>query len=275
MLATTINSTSSPAISLALARSASDCPAGTMKWSIPAWRTADTFCGSPPIGPTVPSSWIVPVTATSTPPSRSPSVSSSSSVSVNASPALGPPISPGVEGDLERQAHRPRVERERTRASARPGSSGDSISSTSTSTSPTSGRSTVMLTTSPGWCRPSAAISSSRVSHVGPVDGDDRVAVVELLGARHVLHAPLAVDLETLHVLDLHRAGDQLRLVAGEREGDVLGDLAGRAHHLQADRAPLRRRLRAELLLVGEEVDLRLVLGHPPTEHRLRRLADR
>ena len=63
-----------------------------MNVSTPVWATADAFCRSPPIGPTVPSSAIVPVTATPPGGVSSPGVSSSISVSVNASPADGPPI---------------------------------------------------------------------------------------------------------------------------------------------------------------------------------------
>ena len=95
------------------------------------------------------------------------------------------------------------------------------------------------------------------VSIVDAVDGDDRVAVVELLGARDVLGTALPVDVEAQQLLDLHRPRDQLGVVAGQCEGDVLGDLTRRPHHLQVDRAPLRRRLRAVLLLVGDEADLR------------------
>ena len=52
------------------------------------------FCAPPPIGPTVPSRFIVPVTATRWPPVSSPGVSTSSTARVKASPAEGPPTVP-------------------------------------------------------------------------------------------------------------------------------------------------------------------------------------
>ena len=52
------------------------------------------FCAPPPIGPTVPSRFMVPVTATRCPPVSSPGVSTSSTARVKASPAEGPPTVP-------------------------------------------------------------------------------------------------------------------------------------------------------------------------------------
>jgi len=63
---------------------------GTRNSFAPARRAVTAFCGAPPMGPTLPSAWIVPVTATFLPPVRSPGVSSSRIVRVNASPADGP-----------------------------------------------------------------------------------------------------------------------------------------------------------------------------------------
>ena len=241
---------------------------------MPACRTADTFWGSPPIAPTEPSSCIVPVTATSTPPSRSPSVNSSSRVRVNANPALGPPISPvskaiskGSRTDVVSNGTNPMI--------PLPASVGRlhqlDVDVDLADVDPVDGD---------GDCVTRRVVLQrdgqivDRVD-VRSVDGHDGVALVELLCARDVLEAALALDVEAQHLLDLHRTRDQLGFVAGQREGDELGDLTRRAHHLQGDRSPLRRRLRPELLLAGEEADLRLVPGNPPTEYRLRRLGDR
>ena len=110
---------------------------------------------------------------------------------------------------------------------------------------------------------------------VDAVDGDDRVAFVELLGAGDVLGTALPVDVEAQQLLDLHRPRDQLGVVTRQCEGHELGDLTRGPHHLQVDRAPLGRRLRTELLLVGEEADLGSIIGDPPAEHGLRRFGNR
>ena len=48
-------------------------------------------------------------------------------------------------------------------------------------------------------------------SHSSPVDGDDGVAVIELVGTRDVPDAPLPVVLEALQVLDLHRVRESVQ----------------------------------------------------------------
>src|SRR2546429_185256 len=63
---------------------------GTRNSFAPARRAVTAFCWAPPMGPTLPSARIVPVTATFLRPVRSPGVSSSRIVRVNASPADGP-----------------------------------------------------------------------------------------------------------------------------------------------------------------------------------------
>src|SRR6266508_1514102 len=63
---------------------------GTRNSLAPAFRAVIAFCSAPPIGPTAPSGWMVPVTATFLPPVKSPGVSSSRILSVNARPADGP-----------------------------------------------------------------------------------------------------------------------------------------------------------------------------------------
>ena len=118
---------------------ASPCAAGTMNTSTPACATADAFCRSPPMGPTVPSRSIVPVTAMAPPPVSSPSVSSSISVSVNASPADGPPIE-AVSIESSNGSSTAAVSNGKKPTIVRVGSSGDAVSSTSTSSSPCSGR---------------------------------------------------------------------------------------------------------------------------------------
>ena len=94
-------STPGPAAICAAAMSAVALVGGTRKYLAPAWRTAEAFDCRPPIAPTLPSTSIVPVTATFLPPVRSPGASWSISVSVNASPADGPPMSFGLEVDLD------------------------------------------------------------------------------------------------------------------------------------------------------------------------------
>jgi hypothetical protein len=68
--------------------------AGARKKSAPALRAPTSFCRMPPIGPTVPSSAIVPVPAIRRPPVSSPGVRTSRIARLNISPADGPPTPP-------------------------------------------------------------------------------------------------------------------------------------------------------------------------------------
>ena len=115
--------------------SASLCDAGTRNVRTPAWRTADAFCGSPPMAPIEPSSSIVPVTATSAPPVRSPGDSSSINVSVKAAPADGPPMR-SASMLISNGRSTVAVSNGRNPTIVRAGSSGDVVSSTSTVRSP-------------------------------------------------------------------------------------------------------------------------------------------
>jgi hypothetical protein len=63
-------------------------------------------------------------------------------------------------------------------------------------------------------------------------------------------------------------------LVADGLQGHVLGDLLGRPHLLEPDLPALRGGGGAELLVAGEEVDLRLVAAHPIGQDRLLGLGD-
>ena len=138
----------------------------------PTWRTADTFCGRPPMAPTVPSRSIVPVTATSVPPVRLPGESSSISVSVNASPADGPPMLPVSMSISNGRSTDRGVERDEPDDRRVPGRPATAISSTSVVTGsvlvgPVDRRST-------GRCRP-GCWSASGGDEV--VDGVERHAV--------------------------------------------------------------------------------------------------
>ena len=89
-MVSTLTRVSPSGVSLAAAAQLS---AGVRKYWAPLSRAPTVFISMPPIGPTLPSSSIVPVPATNLPPVRSPGVSLSTMPSANISPALGPPTS--------------------------------------------------------------------------------------------------------------------------------------------------------------------------------------
>lgn len=85
-LATTISPASTLLASLQLF-------SGARKSSAPPSRAPSILCVTPPIGPTEPSSEMVPVPATCLPPLSSPGESLSMTASEKIIPALGPPTS--------------------------------------------------------------------------------------------------------------------------------------------------------------------------------------
>ena len=192
---TTISSTSSPATSLALAISASDCPAGTMKCAMPGLAHRRHLLRQPADRPD---------RAVELHRAGDGDVDAAEQVALGQlveqrqrerQPGARPADLAGVEGDLERQAHRPGVEggrypmialarvRRATR-SARPRRRPRRRRTRRRSAS----------TVSPGSLVAPARRSGRRSCPRRPVDGDDGVAVVELVGARDVLGAPLPVD---------------------------------------------------------------------------------
>ena len=252
--------------------SSSPCAAGTRNTSTPAWATADAFWRRPPIAPTVPSSSIVPVIAMFWPPVSSPGVSSSIRVSVNASPADGPPMRPVSMSSSNGNSTRC-VSNGRKPTIVRSGSSGADVSSTVTVSSPTSGRSSLISTVSPGSLSASAAERSSTLLNGAPSTSSNRSpgssTSSDGLDSRHSV--PVVVGDEAHHLADQHVARHDRHVVADGLQRHVLRDLLRGPHRLEPERAALLRGLEAELLLLGEELDGRLVAADEPRQNRLRR----
>ena len=230
----------SPPARRAPSMSSSPCAAGTRNTSTPAWATADAFWRRPPIAPTVPSSSIVPVMAMFWPPVSSSGVNSSIKVSVNASPADGPPMRPVSMSSSNGNSTRC-VSKGRKPTIVRSGSSGDDVSSTVNVSSPTSGRSSLISTVSPGSLSASAAERSFDVVQRRAVDLEHPVAGVEHLVGRARFEAlrPLVVGDEAHHLADQHVSGHDRHVVSDSLQRHVLRDLLRGPHRLEPEHAAL------------------------------------
>ncbi len=108
------------------------------------------------------------------------------------------------------------------------------------------------------------------------VDLEQPVAGIEHLVGRARLQAlrPLVVGDEAHHLADQHISRHDRHVVSDGLQRHVLRNLLGGPHRLEPEHAALLRGLEAELLLLGEELDGRLVTADEPRQNRLRRFGD-
>ena len=146
----------------------------------------------------------------------------------------------------------------------------------STVSSPTSGRSSLISTVSPGSLSASTAERSSTSFNGAPSTSSNRSPGsstssdgldFEALGA-------LVVGDEAHHLADQHVSGHDRHVVSDSLQRHVLRDLFRGPHRLEPEHATLLRRLEAELLLLGEELHGRFVAADEPRQDRLRRFGD-
>ena len=112
--------------------------------------------------------------------------------------------------------------------------------------------------------------------HLHAVNARDLVAWLQRVRRWGELRALVAFAFEAYQLEHHDVAGYQLGvLVAQLPERDVLSDLRGRAHHLQRESPLLGRCRPPELLELGEADDLRFRPTDPRGQHRLSRLGNR
>ena len=176
-------------------------------------------------------------------------------------PGRRPADAVGVDVDLERQVDASPCRTGRSPTIVRAGSSGDVVSSTSTVRSPRLGSArSRAATVSPGCLPASAATRSSTVSSGTPsMRSSVSPGSSTAAAGAGVVHVPSAASSRHTRSATTTLPG---LIVASSKpsalQGDVLGDLARRAHHLQRDAALLGAAARRVQLVVGVEVDLRL-----------------